>query len=195
MKAMQEILNIFEQNKGFLCSSEISNHQRYYLDKLLQKKDVSRIRKGIYVLKNHELYDERVLISKIIPKGVFCLFTAWDFYQLTTSIPSKHYIALGRNIKIKEIEYPTTQIYYWKDNFYNLGVVEVNIDDNAIKIYDLEKSVCDAIKFRAKIGDEIVIEVLRNYIKRKDKNLDRLMKYAKTLLIKKAVEQYIKPLL
>lgn len=195
MSTIQEILSIFEQNKGFLCSNEISHNQRYYLDKMMRNKLVSRIRKGVFILNNHEVYDEKVILSKMLPKGVFCLFSAWDYYELTTSIPSKHYIALGRNTKVKEVEYPPTQIFYWTDDFYNLGVTEIMIDNNAIRIYDIEKSICDAVRFRAKVGEDIAIEVIKNYIKTKDKNIDKLMKYANTLRIKKTVEQYIKPLL
>jgi predicted transcriptional regulator of viral defense system len=192
---IKEILSIFEQNKGFLCSNEISHNQRYYLDKMIRDNLVRRIRKGVFILNNNETYDEKVILSKILPMGVFCLFSAWDYYGLTTSIPSKHYIALGRKTKVKEIDYPPTQLFYWTDNFYKLGVTEIYIDNKTIRIYDIEKSICDAVRFRSKVGEDITIEVVKNYIKTKDKNIDKLMKYANTLRIKKSVEQYIKPLL
>ena len=195
MNTIQEILNIFEQNKGFLLSKDITNNQRYYLDKLINTNVVSRIRKGVYILNNSENYDERVLISKMLPKGVFCLFSAWDYYQLSTSIPSKHFIAFGRNTKVKIVEYPPSQMFYWTDKYYNLGVNEIKIDNTIIKIYNIEKSICDAVKFRSKVGEDITIEVIKNYIKREDKNIDKLMKYANTLRISKTVGQYIKPLL
>ena len=53
------------------------------------------------------------------------------------------------------------------------------IDGYVVKIDDLEKSVCDAIKYRAKIGLDVATEILKNYLKRKDRNLSKLVRYAK----------------
>jgi predicted CopG family antitoxin len=54
---------------------------------------------------------------------------------------------------------------------------------------------CDAVRYRNKIGTEILNEVLRNYLKRKDRNLDKLMKYAVQLRISKTMQNYIQLLL
>jgi len=64
-----------------------------------------------------------------------------------------------------------------------------------IAIYDIEKSVCDAIRYRNKVGIDITSEVLRNYLKRKDRNLDRLMKYAENMRIATVLNQYINVML
>ena len=196
MTIKQEIINKFQQNKGFLCSDDIINSaQRYHISKMLQSNEISRIKKGVYLLNNHEYFDERVLISKMFPKSVFCLFSAWEYYQLSTTIPTRHYLSLCRNTKVNKSSYPPIQIHYWSDVFFNLGITEITIDNNKIRIYDIERSVCDAVRYRAKAGEDITIEVVKNYIQNKNRNLDKLMKYAHALRINKKVEQYIKPLL
>ena len=43
-----------------------------------------------------------------------------------------------------------------------------------LKIYDLEKSVCDAIKYRNRVGIDVSSEILRNYLSRKDCDITKL---------------------
>lgn len=52
-----------------------------------------------------------------------------------------------------------------------------------VKIYDLEKSVCDAVKFRNKIGVDVSSEILKNYLGRRDRNLTLLNEYAKKMRV------------
>lgn len=56
---------------------------------------------------------------------------------------------------------------------------------------DLERSVCDAIKYRNKIGMDICAEVVRTYLKRNDRNLSRLYDYAKKLRVYKTLNYFI----
>ena len=72
-----------------------------------------------------------------------------------------------------------------------MGVEETKIANHKVKIFGIEKSVCDAIKFRNKIGTEVAIEILRNYLKRKDRNISRLMDFAKQMRILSTMRQYI----
>ncbi|MBK7139775.1 MAG: Abortive infection protein AbiEi [Bacteroidetes bacterium] len=193
---IKEIKQVFTQNKGFITADDLDmTVNRYLLEKMLANNEISNLKKGVYVLNNYEVYDQRVLIAKMYPKAIFCLFSAWQYHELTTSLPIKHNIALNRNTKIVAIDYPPMDVHYWQQEIYQLGIENIVIDHEKIKIYDIEKSVCDAIKHRGKIGEDITIEVVKNYINHKAKNLNKLMVYAKQLRIQKLTEQYIKPLL
>ena len=58
-------------------------------------------------------------------------------------------------------------------------------------IYDVEKTVCDMIFYRNKLGFESAIEVLKNYVKRPDRNINKLMEYAKKLRCAKLLREYL----
>lgn len=195
MNERQKILRHFKKNKGFLLVDEIESIDFYTIKKMLKNNEIQRLKKGVYTLNHQETYDERVLVSKMYPNAVFCLYSAFDFHELTTSLPSKHNIVLGRNTKISAPKFPPIQVYYWSDKSYQLGIQEVIVDNSKIKIYDLEKTVCDAIKYRGKIGEYITLEVVKNYVSLKNKDFKKLMQYSKLLRIEKITEQYIKPLL
>ena len=86
-------------------------------------------------------------------------------------------------------------VHYYTDDRYELGVLEVREDKNAFRIYDMEKTVADIVFYREKVGIEETREILINYLKRKDRNLNRLLKYAELMKCDKTLRQYLEVLL
>ena len=72
-----------------------------------------------------------------------------------------------------------------------MGQVEAEIDGHKVKIVSLEKSVCDAVKFRNKIGTEVTVEILKNYLRRPDRNIALLMDFTKKMRVRSTIEQYL----
>jgi predicted transcriptional regulator of viral defense system len=191
-----EILEIFRRRNGFLTSYDLDiASNRYELEKMLAGKEITRVKKGVYVQNGNERYDQRVLLAAIYPQAVFALFSAWEFHGLTTTLPVKHQLVFSRNTKVQAIDYPPIECHYWQQEIYSLGISEVQIEHTTIKMYDIEKSVCDAIKHRFKVGEDIAIEIIKNYLNLESFDLNKLMFYAKLLRIQKITEQYFKPLL
>jgi len=196
MGIKEKIYQHFKQNKGYFFVNALhSKAEKYQLEKMARNSEITRIKKGVYIDMGHPLFDERVLIFQMYPRAVFCLMSSLSIYGLTTSLPNMHNIALPRNTRVSVPDYPNIQVYYWGDLPYILGITEIEITGHKIKIYDVEKSVCDAIKYRGKIGEDITLEVLKNYMQLLNKDLNKLMQYAKLLRIAPITEQYIKPLL
>ncbi len=71
------------------------------------------------------------------------------------------------------------------------GIEQREISGHLVRITDLERSVCDAAKYRNKIGLDIFAEVLRTYLRKDGRSLGRLMEYAKKLRIEKVLKNYI----
>ena len=82
-------------------------------------------------------------------------------------------------------------LYYWKAENLTFGIVQQEVSGFTVRITDLERSVCDAVKYRNKIGLDICAEIIRSYVRRKDRNLSRLMDYAKRLRLEKVLNNYL----
>jgi predicted transcriptional regulator of viral defense system len=187
---------IFEANNGYLETRILKKRSAFYqLKKLIESGEVIAIKRGLYRLSSLDENNELAEVCRIVSSGVICLFSAWHYYELTTFVPSMHYVAIPSKMKRTLPTYPPIQLNYWKENQYQLGQTIVDHYDDTIRIYDLEKSVCDAIKFRNKVGEEQAIEVLKNYTKRTDRNLDKLLKYAHQLNVENILQQNLKLLL
>lgn len=189
----QDLIKEFKDNNGWLKSKDFSYKSNVYsyLKKMIQEGSVQHVKKGLYFYSADALQDEMQEVAKRYPKGVFCLLSALFHYNLTTSIPHCYHLAFPHKTKIKIATYPPVQPYYWSEKYYTLGLVKVN----DISIYNVEKSVCDAVKFRNKIGEEITFEVLKNYMFQKERNIEKLMKYAKQMRIANIINPMLKPLL
>ena len=57
------------------------------------------------------------------------------------------------------------------------------------------RSVCDAIRYRNKVGADVCAEVVRNYLNRSERNVSKLIEYANKLRIKKTLNNYLEVLL
>ncbi|WP_299459102.1 reverse transcriptase domain-containing protein [uncultured Microscilla sp.] len=134
-------------------------------------------------------------ITTIAPQGVLCLLSAASYYDLTTFIPSMHYIAIEKSSNIIKPAYPPLEVFYWEGDNYTLGKIKINIEDTDIQIFDIEKTVCDAIKYKREIGNELAIEILKNYLKRQDRDISKLTDYATKLSIENQMKILLNTLL
>ena len=130
------------------------------------------------------------------PKGVICLLSAASYFCLTTYIPDAVDVAIPRKGKVSTMPgWPQMNVYYYTDDRYALGKTIVKEGRNEFKIYDIEKTVVDVVFYKEKVGVEETKEILVNYLQRKERNLNRLLKYAELMKCEKSLRQYLEVLL
>jgi hypothetical protein len=186
---------IFDNNGGFLRAKDLVKRSQWYqLKTMLEQGEAVKLSPGVYKLNDIRI-PQKADIAEMFPTGVFCLFTAWNYHALSTANPWALHLAIGYKDKVVKPDYPPVFFYYWKEQSHDLGVIQVVEEGHKIKMYDLEKSVCDAVRFRNKVGMDTTIEVLQNYVKRQDKNLNKLSRYAQQLGIENIVNNMVMLLL
>ena len=135
-------------------------------------------------------------VEAYAPKGVICLMSAAVYYNLTAYIPDAVEIAIPRKAKVSTIpEWPPMKIHYYADERYALGMITVKEGKNKFRIYDIEKTVVDIVFYREKVGIEETKEILHSYLRRQDRQLDRLYAYAKKLHCEKTIRTYLEVLI
>ena len=60
-----------------------------------------------------------------------------------------------------------------------------------VRVTDMERSVCDAVKYRNKLGLDVCTEVIRSYLRKPNRNLTRLQNYAKRLRVFNTLKNYL----
>lgn len=188
---MNSIIEYIKDKGGFISKQEIADDATYtQLLKEVEQGTVVRLKAGVYALPE-ALAKPMVDMQKLVPDGVLCLYSAWFYYQLTTQVPVEHYVAVEKSRKIVLPDYPPIRLCYWNQTTYSIGIKEEMISEHQCLIYDMEKSVCDAIKFRNKIGMDVCSEIVRNYMKRPERNLNKLAEYAKILRVGKTLQSIV----
>ena len=190
-----DIKILFDRHNGYLQKSEIPDRKTYLqLLKMVDEGNVERLKRGLFCFAG-TMSNVMIDVDKIVSNGTLCMFSAWFHYQLTTQIPQCYNIAIEKNRKVVLPDYPPISLYYWQQKYYELGVVRQEINGYTVNIYDLEKSVCDAVKYRNKIGIDVSSEILRNYLNRRDRDISKLIDYAKKMRVEKILKTYLDILL
>lgn len=135
-----------------------------------------------------------VQIALRIPNAVICLISALDLYDLTSQIPHQVFIALPRLAEKPRLDYPPLNITWLSQKVYSSGITKLDIDGFSIKVYSKEKTIADCFKFRHKIGIDVAIEALKEYITLPDRQIDQLFKYARLDRVDKLVTRYLEVL-
>ncbi|MHA6534595.1 type IV toxin-antitoxin system AbiEi family antitoxin domain-containing protein [Paenibacillus sp. BAC0078] len=170
----------------------------YYIKKLESVGEIERVKQGVYrhSSQDNEPLNEMVEVSKLVPKGVICLLSALSYYELTTYNPWEYHIAIHRGGKKPKLPgYPPIKIIYLADVQYKVGIDEVCIDGFAVKIYDREKTICDIVRYREKLGIDLMKEGLRSYLQSPHKNITKLVSYADKLRIRTVLQKYLEVLI
>ena len=82
-----------------------------------------------------------------------------------------------------------------KEN-YLLGVTTTSSPHgNKIKVYDIERTLCDIVRPRHKADIEIVNHAMRQYAMSKNKEVAKLLHYADRLSVKSKILTYMEILL
>ena len=170
---------------------------QYRVSKLVEEGKLIKLNKSYY--ENAEYRGEEsdfYYAGAFAPKGVICLLSAAVYYHLTTFIPDAVDVAIPRKAKISTMpDWPQLKVYHYTDERHELGVTIVKEGKNEFQIYDIEKTVVDIVFYREKVGIEETKEILVTYLQRKDRNLNRLLKYAELMKCEKVIRQYLEVLI
>ncbi|MBS0615735.1 MAG: type IV toxin-antitoxin system AbiEi family antitoxin domain-containing protein [Verrucomicrobia bacterium] len=191
----QKAIEAFRKAGGVLTMSEALDKgiHRRQLYSLKEEGELEVLDRGLYRLTEmpDPAFPDFVPVVKKIPRGVICLVSALAFHEITTQIPHFVYVALPASAHSPVISYPPMRYFWYADKLLKTGVEEHQIDGLKVRIFDVEKTLVDCVKFRNKIGMDIVLEALRMYWRSKKANINKLFKYAKMF----RVEKVLKPIM
>ncbi len=185
----------FREAGGILTMSEamkIGIHRRE-LYALRDSGDLEVVSRGLYRLTNMPApsLPDFIPVAKKISHGVICLISALAFHEITTQIPHFVYVALPSQAHKPAISHPPMRYFWYSQKLLSTGVQEHSIDGCTIMIFDVEKTLVDCVKFRNKIGMDVVLEALKMYWQSRKTDLDKLFEYAKLF----HVEKILKPIM
>ena len=186
------IESIMRMNNGYVTSKELSNLgiHRMYLNTMWKKGIVEKVANGIYIDSN-KIEDSYYVFSLSMPNTIFSHMTALYFHGLSIKAPDDKYdITVRKTYNSKHLK--NHEVFYVLDDIYELGLTEEETPmGNKVRVYDIERCICDIIRSKNRMDLEHVKYSIREYIKRKDKDLIKLSKYAEKMGIKKEVMDFV----
>lgn len=197
MNYYNKILEIAKNNNGYVTTKEVVNNRinRMFLTNMVRNGNLVRASRGYYVLQDC-IEDEYFKISSKSKYVRFSLSTALYLHNLSNRTPLIFNITLPNDYSGVLQKEKNVVITFVNKEILELGVEEMKSPfGTKIKVYNVEKTICDIIKNKKKMDAEIFSNALKEYVKSNNKDLKKLMKYAKVLNIEKKVREFMEVLL
>jgi len=198
-RGRQRLLQALRSHGGWLRQPdvlELGVHPRW-LSRLVEDGTIERVSKGLYRLPQEPEteYEGFSDAARAVPEGVVCLLSALTYYELTTSNPSEIYLAIPRTRWAPKIDYPPIRFFRFSPRMMDFGVEIVRTRRGSFSIFEREKTICDSLRHRTIVGQDVVIEALRTYLRsRRSRNIDRLIDTARRSRVEKRIRPYLEAL-
>lgn len=195
---MDELILFFKQNQGYARMKDLkaSGFHTRKIAKALLAGIIDKIKPGLYKLVDYPWDEDSFLIDVCRAKktAVICLTSALEYYGLTTFSPPEITVAVPHNTDKFVLEYPPIQVFYFPERFYQVGIQKISTSHGDIKIYCEEKTIADMFRYRKRLGEDIALEGLKNYLQRPQARIHKLREYAEICQVKTIMMPYLKAL-
>lgn len=166
---------------------------REYLSRMAADGSLVRVGRGMYALPDVDITAEHALaeIAKVVPRGVLCLPTALRFHELTTQGPQEVWLAVeNKSWRPKAVPW-RLHLVYMSGAAFRKGIEDHRIEGVTVRVFSPAKTVADCFKYRNKIGLDIAVEALREYLRRHRGRADELWRYAKVCRVTRVMRPYL----
>ncbi|MCF0111674.1 MAG: type IV toxin-antitoxin system AbiEi family antitoxin domain-containing protein [Erysipelotrichaceae bacterium] len=193
---MSEIMD-FIDDSGIILTSEVirAGFTKANFYKFVKVHNFEQVAHGVYA--SPEAWaDENYILSLRCPQAVFSHDEALYHYRLTDREPTKRTITVYTGYGTGRLLKDNICVHTIKKNLLEIGKTMVTTSfGHQIPMYDLERTICDLVRNRHNFEIQDYQTALRNYVTRTDKDLNRLMNYAKLFHVEKILREYMEFLL
>lgn len=186
-------------DKKIFSMSELNRmgFSAYMIRNMVAHGQLTKLNKSTYENVNYDGEESDYIYAyAYVPDGIICLLSAAVFYGLSTYRPDGIDVAVTQKRNVSTLpEWPSIKLWYFEDVRLDTGVTTMEACNQKVKIYDIEKTVVDIVYYRNKLGIEETKEVLTNYLKRPERDINKLCRYAKQLRCKDTIDTYLEVLL
>lgn len=161
----------------------------------IKNNDFEKVGHGVYASKEAWLDDSFILLLRC-PKAIFSHDEALYYYGLIDHEPTRQSITIYTGYGTGKLVESGVNVYTVKKELLDLGKTFItNSFGHKISIYDQERTICDLVRSRSDFEIQDYQTALKMYVQKKDKDLNRLMEYAKAFHIERKMKEIMEMLL
>lgn len=193
LSTYQKVIALFEGGNGYRSASDLKDAKitTVQIKELVSKGIIEHVSHGFYWLidtENGKPKDYKFIETCMVnSRAVICADSACYYHGLIDKEPKALSVATLKTDRSRmQLNFPMCRHYYSNLAFEQyMKVIETPY--GKIRVYDLERSVCDCIRFRDDIGGEMLELIISKFLEKKDKQMDRLLTYADAMRVGKIV--------
>jgi len=192
-----KVKELLELNNGIITTKDVEDLgiHRKILIRLMEEGLIERVSQGVYI-SVEAIEDTYFTTQAICKKGIFSHETALYFYGLSDRTPIKYQLTIPSGYNTKLLKDKKYKFFYIKQELYELGIAETKTPyGKTIKIYDVERTICDIVRNKNKIEPTLFVAAMQRYVDKKDRDFIKLHEYAEKFKIEEEIRKYIEVLL
>lgn len=197
MTKTEKLSDLVELRNGYLSATEAQGLgiSRTYIQEYISANGFERVARGLY--KSPDVWtDYLYIIALKNERAVYSFDTALMLNGLTEREPSDIFVTVSRAYNASHLRSTGIIVNYVRDEWVDLGrTVAKTTYGNEVSVYDMERTICDILRVKDKKDPQMFVYAIKEYAKSANKNLPRLMKYAKVLGVEAELRRYMEVLL
>jgi len=197
IKQQIQFKKMFEKNNGVLKISKQEELaiSRAHLAELLKAGAIERYARGIYT-SSDKFEDEMQLLQLRFGRAIYSHETALFLHGLCDRSPLRFSVTVPSGYNAGGLTALGAKVYYIKKELYSEGqITAISMYGNNLQVYDIERTICDVVRSRSKIDEQIFFDGLKMYAALPGKDLNKLMRYALAFKLESVVRGYFEVLL
>lgn len=197
MNQYERIKKLIEKHGGMIQTFQVveAGISKPVFYDYIKEKGLEQAAHGVYVSPD-AWTDALYLLHLRCGQAVFSHETALFFHDLTDREPVKYSVTVKTGYNPSRLREDGFQVYTVKKELHEVGVTtKLTPFGHQVPVYDMERTVCDLLRSRRNIEIQVFQNALKEYVRRKDKNLRTLMQYAALFHVEKILRRYLEVLL
>ena len=171
-----KIKNFLNSNHGYILTSDFLylNISKPLIKKYVDSGLIKKVSHGIY-MDSELLKDDEYIFQLRYPMAIFSYKTALNILGYIFKEPQMKEITINSKKRVLG----NYKVHYVSDKYYDIGIIEIeDMFRNPIKVYNIERCICDMLRSND-FDLELQNNILHEYFKSKEKNIDKLLEYSK----------------
>jgi len=181
------------ENNGFIKTSDAvrAGVSKTYFGEYITARGLERTAHGLYI--SQDAWNDGIYVIQVrYPVAVFSHETALYLLNLADREPTKYAVTLKSGTNASGLTKSGIKVYKIKPELFEEGVIRARSPaGHSVRTYNPERTICDLLRSRNNIEINDTQAAIKEYIKKKDKNIPLLMRYAKLFSVEKIIRQYL----
>lgn len=192
-----KLQELIEQNQGVIKTAQAleigadkASFYQYVRDKRLE-----RIAHGVYATADAWV-DSLYVLHLRSGQAIFSHESALLLHDMTDREPPFPSITVRTGYNPSRLAAEGIQVYTVKKSLHGIGrTTAVTAFGHTVPVYDVDRTLCDIVRSRNRLEHQVFQGALKAYVRRADKQLNQLMRYAALFKVESIVREYLEVLL
>jgi predicted transcriptional regulator of viral defense system len=190
----QQVLDL-AQSYGVIRARDLKERglSPRYLSRLAERGDLDRVGRGLYRHPDAPLSEHHslALVAARYPDATACLLSALQVWDLTTQWPRCVWAARETGDWVPEASPAELEVVHMSGPAWTEGKETVSIENVPVSVFGPAKTVADCFRFRGRVGLDVAIEALKDYVRQQAGPIDDLYRFAEVCRVRSVMAPYI----